>query len=168
MRYNIAGIYELCLSLENRNMKDTLENKILKYLSENDNGEPLDVSGLESNEKTLKRALRDLKNEKLIAYGTGINISFGDGSSIKQDFIRAKIEFKGKEYLTKLERNIVTEKIEDLTLRKLKFEQFPAKFWWLILIIAGVISIVTTWVNNQISESTNQQEQQKTEKSLPK
>ena len=67
----------------------------------------------------------------------------------------------------KTEKNIDSD-IKDLTLKKLKFEQFPAKFWWLILIIAGVISILTTWVNNQISQSTNQQEQHKTEKPLPK
>lgn len=58
--------------------------------------------------------------------------------------------------------------IERLTLKKLKYEQLPAKFWWLILIITSVISILTTWVNNQISKSTNQQEQQKKEQSLQK
>lgn len=58
--------------------------------------------------------------------------------------------------------------IERLTLKKLKYEQLPAKFWWLIIIITAFISILTTWVNNQISESTNQQEQQKTEKPLSK
>ena len=58
--------------------------------------------------------------------------------------------------------------IERLTLKKLKYEQLPAKFWWLIIIITAFISILTTWVNNQITESTNQQEQQKTEKPLPK
>ena len=58
--------------------------------------------------------------------------------------------------------------IERLTLKKLKFEQFPTKFWWLILIMSSVISILTTWVNNQISKSAGQQEQQKIEKSLQK
>ena len=86
-------------------MKDTLEYKILKFLSENDHGEPLDVSKLDSNHKLLKQKLNELKTEKLIAYGTGINISSGDGSVNKLNFIRAKIKFKGIEYLRKIESN---------------------------------------------------------------
>lgn len=58
--------------------------------------------------------------------------------------------------------------IEILTLKKLKFEQFPAKFWWLIIIIMAFVSILTTWVNNQISKSENQQEPTKTEILLQK
>jgi len=69
--------------------------------------------------------------------------------------------------------NIRTEKdldtdIKQLTLKKLKFEQFPAKFWWLIIIITAFISILTTWVNNQISKSENPQEQPKKEILLSK
>jgi hypothetical protein len=45
----------------------------------------------------------------------------------------------GTNRLHEIERTIVTNNIEELTLKKLNFEQFPAKFWWLILIIAGVI-----------------------------
>lgn len=44
-----------------------------------------------------------------------------------------------------------SKEIELLTLRKLKFEQFPAKFWWLIIIITAIISILTTLLNNQIN-----------------
>jgi len=58
--------------------------------------------------------------------------------------------------------------IKDLTLKKLRFEQFPAKFWWLILIIAGFVSILTTYINNQISKFENQQEPPKTEILLQK
>ena len=58
--------------------------------------------------------------------------------------------------------------IKDLTLKKLRFEQFPAQFWWLILIIAGVVSILTTYINNQISKFENQQEPPKTEILLQK
>jgi hypothetical protein len=67
----------------------------------------------------------------------------------------------------KTEKNIDSD-IKDLTLKKLRFEQFPTKFWWLILIIAGTISILTTWANNQISKLENQQEPQKTEILLQK
>ena len=58
--------------------------------------------------------------------------------------------------------------IKDLTLKKLRFDQFPAKFWWLILIIAGAVSILTTYINNQISKFENQQEPPKTEILLQK
>lgn len=58
--------------------------------------------------------------------------------------------------------------IKDLTLKKLRFDQFPAKFWWLILIIAGAVSILTTYINNQISKFENQQEPPKTEILLEK
>jgi hypothetical protein len=90
-------------------MKDHLEYKILKHLSENDNGEPVDISNLETNKKLLKKKLLELKKEKLISYGSGINLSFGDDSNVKIEFIRAKITFKGIEYLNKIEsdnRNI--------------------------------------------------------------
>ncbi|AYN03321.1 hypothetical protein [Flavobacterium sp. 140616W15] len=69
--------------------------------------------------------------------------------------------------------NIRTEKdldsdIKQLTLKKLKLEQFPARFWWLIIIITSIISVLTTLVNNQIEKSINQQEQPKKEIILSK
>lgn len=67
----------------------------------------------------------------------------------------------------KKEKNIDSD-IKNLTLKKLKFEQFPAKFWWLIIFIMAIISVLTTWVNNQIEKSTNLQETPKTEKLLSK
>ena len=78
--------------------------------------------------------------------------------------------FKGFEN----ERNSITEKeirqtkIEELTLSKLKFDQFPAKFWWLLLLISIVISILTTWVNNQIQKTGNSKEKQQSEISVKK
>ena len=47
-------------------MKDTLENKILKYLSENENGEYIDLSFIESYENLLRDKLKELKKDKLI------------------------------------------------------------------------------------------------------
>jgi hypothetical protein len=41
--------------------------------------------------------------------------------------------------------------IQELTLKKLKFEQFPARFWWLIIIITAIISILTTLISNKFS-----------------
>lgn len=36
------------------------------------------------------------------------------------------------------------KEISELTLRKLKLEQFPTKFWWLILILTSVLSLSLT------------------------
>lgn len=78
--------------------------------------------------------------------------------------------FKGFENERKflIEKEDRQSKIDELTLRKLKFEQFPAKFWWLIVLMTALISILTTWVNNHISKSDNQQEKPKSEISLQK
>jgi hypothetical protein len=88
-----------------QNMKDTIEYKILKYLSENENGYPVDVSGLETNEILLKRKLIGLRKEKLIKYGSGIYLNSSSGTESKINFIRAEIEIKGKEYLNNMELN---------------------------------------------------------------
>ena len=45
------------------------------------------------------------------------------------------------------------DEINLLTLKKLKLEQFPAKFWWLLILITAAISILTTWLNNRIENS---------------
>jgi hypothetical protein len=146
-------------------MKETLEYKILKYLSENDNGEYFDVSFIESNCKLLNSKINELKKVKYIEETRTPVIT---DSHISSKDPLYKILLNGTNRLNEIERTIVTNNIEELTLKKLKFEQFPAKFWWLILIIAGVISILTTWVNNQISKSENQQEQPKKEIVLQK
>lgn len=74
--------------------------------------------------------------------------------------------FPGFEAQRHIEKEIKDkqDQINDLTLRKLKLDQFPAKFWWLILLISAFMSIVTTVVSTQISHSitptdTKQQEQ---------
>ncbi len=84
-------------------MKDSLEYKILKFLSEKNNEESVDVSDLEPNKKLLKQKLLELKKEKLIKYGNGIDLSFGDGSNLKIEFIRAKINFNGLKFLKEIE-----------------------------------------------------------------
>ena len=43
------------------------------------------------------------------------------------------------------------KEIERLTLQKLKFEQFPTRFWWLIIIITSMISGLITYLNNLIN-----------------
>ena len=58
------------------------------------------------------------------------------------------------------EERSTQEQIAKLTLRKLKLEQFPTKFWWLLIIITALISILTTLINNRI-ESANKIKQTK-------
>lgn len=58
------------------------------------------------------------------------------------------------------------DEIIDLTLRKLKLEQFPAKFWWLILLISAIISIATTVISTQISRRIMPQDPIQKEQSL--
>jgi len=58
------------------------------------------------------------------------------------------------------------DQISDLTLRKLKLEQFPVKFWWLLLLISAAISILTTVISNKITQNINQSKSPAKEQSL--
>jgi hypothetical protein len=49
----------------------------------------------------------------------------------------------------KEEKNLDTE-IKLLTFKKLKYEQLPAKLWWLIIIITAFVSIFINWATNQM------------------
>lgn len=49
----------------------------------------------------------------------------------------------------KEEKNLDTE-IKLLTFKKLKYEQLPAKFWWLIIIITAFVSFFINWATNQM------------------
>lgn len=82
-------------------MKDKLEYKILKYLSENDNGQYLDIENLIEDKELFKIKLRSLQSEKLILFPQPPDIA---GVRVKTIF-KAKIEFKGMEYLRKIEKD---------------------------------------------------------------
>jgi hypothetical protein len=68
--------------------------------------------------------------------------------------------FKGfeNERIALNEKEERQKSIEELTLRKLELEQFPAKFWWVIIILTALISILTTLVNNKIQLSSKEKE----------
>lgn len=87
-------------------MKDTLEYKILKYLKENDNGEYLDMSKFITDLKLLRIKLDSLseKPNKYISFDGGSCIMFGNGTTIGNDCILAKIELNGLKYLSEVER----------------------------------------------------------------
>ncbi|MCC9061436.1 YjcQ family protein [Flavobacterium piscisymbiosum] len=81
-------------------MEDNLEYKILKYLSENNNGKPIDVSNMDTDKNRLKNALSNLKKEKYIKCRV-----------ITNENIVAKIEFKGIKYLEEDSREKVKSTI---------------------------------------------------------
>jgi hypothetical protein len=92
-------------------MKDTLEYKILKYLFDNDNVEPIEISHLNINKKFLREKLNNLKKEKHIKCRV-----------ITNENIIAKIEFKGVEYLNKIEsenNKIITNTFNNSTIGQL-------------------------------------------------
>lgn len=71
-------------------MKNTLEFKILKYLSENDSGQYIDVSDLSEDKVLLKSRLLRLRKEKLISFNSGYAIP----GILHSTWLKAKIEFK--------------------------------------------------------------------------
>ncbi len=149
-------------------IKSSLEYKILKHLKVNDNGEYIDVSELSDDKKLLRTKLNGISKEKLISYSGGIDMRFGDGDNIKVDHIKAKIEFKGIEYLNKLEteNKNITNNFNNSTISQLNqesnFSNSPTninptatqekkslivKFWKLITenkLISGIILVIIT------------------------
>ncbi|MDP2524869.1 hypothetical protein [Maribacter dokdonensis] len=88
-------------------MKHTLEFKILKYLSENDNGNFVDIAQIESNVNLLKSVISDLKERKLILTEPYPSIPWDSssvviGSSPSDRPEKCKIKLSGKEYLESL------------------------------------------------------------------
>ncbi|UAM97180.1 hypothetical protein K8354_12740 [Polaribacter litorisediminis] len=87
-------------------MKETLEYKILKHLSENNNGKLIDISGIEEKKEKLKSVIKDLKEREFIEterHPPTVKISgnwVSSGNSDKPD--KCKIKFLGTEYLESL------------------------------------------------------------------
>jgi uncharacterized membrane protein YraQ (UPF0718 family) len=138
-------------------MTEPLYYRILKCLKENDNGDYVDLSFIDENKKLLDSKLKELIEKKFIKRTA---TPYATESYISSKNPVYKILIDGTTYLKKIESEKRTSKIEDLTLKKLQFEQIPAKFWWLIIIGMAFISILTTWVNNQIEKSENPKMQQ--------
>lgn len=137
-------------------MKDNLENKILEYLSENDNGEYIDLSFIDGNKELLKDKLKELKNDKLIKEQCESTF-IGTLRILKNP--KYRIEIKGNEKLNA--KNITLNNFnnstigqfnqsEELSVLKTEIKQtiqpkakekqqnaiisFIEKFWWQILI----------------------------------
>ncbi|HCE55610.1 MAG TPA: hypothetical protein DER05_11710 [Lutibacter sp.] len=123
-------------------MKNTLEYKILKYLSDNNNGRFINVSEIKINTDFLKSAIKDLKERNLIETEKYPGTPWKGGAigmtpSEKPE--KCKIKLSGIEYLDNLEKSII-----DFRLKKWQIKTF-----WPIFILAIIGSILS--INNFIS-----------------
>jgi hypothetical protein len=121
-------------------MKHTLEYKILKHLSDNNNGRFIDIAEIESDTEFLKSVIADLKNRELILTekysGKPMKEFIGIIPSDKPE--KCKIKSKGLEYLDALEKSEV-----DFELTKRTLKEFPKTKWFARLgfIIAVVLAL---------------------------
>jgi hypothetical protein len=109
-------------------MKDTLEYKILKYLSKNSKDNFIDISDIEPDTDILKSVIVDLKSRQLIlteAYpgtsGKGEYI----GYSLSKKPEKCKMLFSGHEYLFNLNKTNT-----DLELAEKTLKEFPKTKWF--------------------------------------
>ncbi|AUS06833.1 hypothetical protein [Pseudotamlana carrageenivorans] len=109
-------------------MKHTLEYKILKHLSENNNGRFMDVSEIESDFDFLKSVISDLKKRELILtepYPSSPMVGDWIGVVPSDKPEKCKIKLSGIEYLDSLEKTEV-----DFELAKKTLEEFPRTKWF--------------------------------------
>jgi hypothetical protein len=109
-------------------MKDTLEYKILKYLSKNNIGRFIDISEIELDTDFLKSVISDLKDRELILtepYPVTVWKGNWIGTTPSEKAEKCKIKSKGLEYLDSLEKS---EADFELTKRTLK--EFPKTKWF--------------------------------------
>ena len=87
-------------------MKDSLEYKILKYLSENDNGKYINVSNITDDKLILKSKIKNLTKESLIdSKNTHLQINVGNINTYNGIQIPiCKIQLKGIEYLSNIDK----------------------------------------------------------------
>ena len=128
-------------------MKDTLEYKILKYLSENNNGNFIDISEIESDKMFLKSVIKDLKNKGLIdtqKYPPTIPSNTGYITiidSAKPE--KCKMLLFGHEYLFNLNKTNT-----DLELAEKTLKEFPKTKWFarIGLFIAIVLALKELYI----------------------
>ena len=126
-------------------MKKTLEYKILKYLSDKNNGRFLDIFGIESDHDFLKSAILDLKRRELILTekhaGKPLKDFIGTEPSNKPE--KCKILLSGAEYLDSLEKTEI-----DFKLAKKTLEEFPKTKWFarIGLIIAVLLALKELYI----------------------
>lgn len=127
-------------------MKHTLEYKILKFLSDKNNGRFIDIAIIDFDTDFLKSVISDLKSRELILTEPY------PGTPWKGDFIgitpsdkpeKCKIKTKGLEYLDTLEKSDI-----DFELTKLTLEEFPKTKWFARFgfIIAVVLALKDLYI----------------------
>lgn len=122
-------------------MKYTLEYRILKFLSDNNNCRFIDIAEVSNDNDFLKSVIVDLKERHLILTepypGNPMNNGFvGMIASEKPE--KCKIKSNGLEYLDSLEKSEV-----DFELTKKTLEEFPRTKWFARLgFLIGVILAV--------------------------
>lgn len=102
-------------------MKNTLEYKILKYLSKNDNGKYLNIEHLENNKNLLKNKIDNL-----------LQLGYISEKLVPTFSLEYKIEYSGIEYLNNLKSKPMT-----------RFEKYS-----LYLIIIPIIINLFQWSEN--------------------
>jgi hypothetical protein len=109
-------------------MKHTLEYKILKFLSDKNNGRFIDIAEIDFDADFLKSVISDLKDRELILTEQYIGTPWeGDfiGMTTSDKPEKCKIRTKGLEYLDALEKSEV-----DFELTKRTLEEFPKTKWF--------------------------------------
>lgn len=80
-------------------MTETLEYKILKYLSENDNGIYIDISFLSENKNLMLEKVRELKKLEYLTFYPTTRLA----SSVPSPTPKCKIQLAGKKFLSEIE-----------------------------------------------------------------
>lgn len=140
-------------------MKNTLEFKLLKYLSEKNNGILIDVSEIEENSNLLKSVIEDLKNRELIeteSYPPKPKSGNGWHSNIpseKPD--KCKIKLLGVEYLNNIEKSIIESKLAKSNIRANRLNEKNArtnKIFGILNIVFAIINIIILILSNSESK----------------
>ena len=126
-------------------MKQTLEYKILKHLSEKNNGRFIDISEIELDIDFLKSVIADLKNRELILTEEYSGKPMKDFIGIIPSELpeKCKIKLSGLEYLDDLCKSEV-----DFELAKRTLEEFPKTKWFarIAFIIASVLALKELYI----------------------
>jgi hypothetical protein len=126
-------------------LKNTLEYKVLKHLSENRNELCVDISEIEINNKLLKSVIKDLKNRELIEIEPYPSVPWkGDfiGSTPSEKPEKCKILLSGIEYLDSLEKSDTDFELAKITLNKFPITESRAKWAFFIGIGLAILELI--------------------------
>lgn len=119
-------------------MKHTLEYKILKSLSDKNNGRFVDIAEIDFDTDFLKSVISDLKNRELILTEPYPGIPWKGqfiGVSPSEKPEKCKIKTKGLEYLDSLEKSEVDFELAKRTLEEFSKTKWFARFGFIIAVV---------------------------------